>query len=415
MGILSAARRKNRSRDRPDTPAKSENSFPLWSFIQGAIGSKELKGSEAVYAAVSRIANTLACMPMHFYQDYEIQRKDPRERCVAYAPNASMTPYNLKFAVEACRLVYGTGYILCVPAADGVTLDHMDPIDPRRVVVLRNRDTDEIWYRITLDNGNTVTVHSIWMIALHHMSTDGITSISPIEVLGGTLNYDRKVQEISLNQLEGFNDSIVLTYPSNMDQEKRERRTKEFIDAYKKSRGHVIILDGGVTADKIAGTMMDPKILDVDNITKRKVASVYNMPPRMLGDTTASGYSTSEQDRMEFLTLTMLQIVIQWEQAFNRKQVSYEEFCKGKVFRIEMDAVNRGDTDAMANKHQKLARSGGLRPNEIRRENGLPPDPYGDELLISRDMIPLRVAIEHPELLLGGKSSGNGDAGGDGK
>lgn len=408
MGFLSA-RRKNRSRDRPDAAGKNESFFPLWTFIQGAMGSKELKGSEAVYAAVSRIANTLACMPMHFYKDYEIQRDDPRERCMAYAPNASMTPYNLKFAVEACRLVYGTGYIMCVPAADGITLDHMDPIDPRRVTVLRNPQTNEIWYRVTLDDGSSVTVHSMWMIALHHMSTDGITSISPIEVLGGTLNYDRKVQEISLNQLEGFSDSIVLTYPTSMDAKLREKRTEEFLKAYKSSRGHVIILDGGVTVDKITGTMMDPKILDVDNITKRKVASVYNLPPRMLGDTTASGYSTSEQDRMEFLTLTMLPIVIQWEQAFNRKQVIYDEYCKGYAFRMEMDAVNRGDTEAMSSRHQKLARSGGLRPNEIRKENGYPPDPYGDELLISRDMIPLRVAIDHPEMLLGGSSAAADD------
>lgn len=402
MGVFSN-RRKTRSRDRPDDAGKRSGAFPIWTILQNAIGSKELKGSEAVYAAVSRIANTLACMPMHFYRDYEIQREDPRERCVAYAPNSSMTPYNLKLAVETCRLIYGTGYILCVPAADGITVDHLDPIDPRRVTVLRNPDTKEIWYRITLDDGSTVTVHSMWMIVLHHMSTDGITGISPIEVLGGTLDYDRKVQEISVNQLEGFTDSIVLSFPSHMDSDLRVKRTEEFLKAYKSSRGHVIILDGGVTVDKIAGTMMDPKILDVDNITKRKVASVYNLPPRMLGDTSASGYSTSEQDRMEFLTLTMLPIVIQWEQAFDRKQVTYDEYCNGYGFRLDMEAVNRGDTDAMSSRHQKLARSGGLRPNEIRKENGYPPDPYGDELLISRDMVPLRVVVEHPELLLGGK------------
>jgi len=402
MGVF-FNKRKPRSRDRPDANSKKDASFPLWSVIQNAIASKELKGSEAVYAAVSRIANTLACMPMHFYKDYEIQRDDPREKCVAYAPNSSMTPYNLKLAVETCRLVYGTGYILCVPEADGVTLDRMDPIDPRRVTVLRNPETKEIWYRITLDDGSTVTVHSTWMIVLHHMSTDGVTGISPIEVLGGTLDYDRKVQDISVNQLEGFTDSIVLSFPTHLDKETREKRTEEFLKAYKSSRGHVIILEGGVTVDKIAGTMMDPKILDVDNITKRKVASVYNMPPRMLGDTTASGYSTSEQDKMEFLTLTMLPIVTQWEQAFDRKQVTYEDICKGYGFRLDMEAVNRGDTDAMSSRHQKLARSGGLRPNEIRKENGYPPDPFGDELLISRDMIPLRVAIEHPEMLLGGK------------
>ena len=32
-------------------------------------------GNEAIYAAVSRISNTLASMPMHFYKGYEIQKE----------------------------------------------------------------------------------------------------------------------------------------------------------------------------------------------------------------------------------------------------------------------------------------------------------------------------------------------------
>jgi hypothetical protein len=40
----------------------------------------------------------------------------------------------------------------------------------------------------------------------------------------------------------------------------------------------------------------------------------------------------------------------------------------------------------------------------------MPPKPYGDELLIARDMIPLRIAVEHPDLLLAGKMSDDGGA-----
>ena len=46
----------------------------------------------------------------------------------------------------------------------------------------------------------------------------------------------------------------------------------------------------------------------------------------------------------------------------------------------------------------------------MRAELGLAPDPVGDLLMSSRDLIPLRIAVEHPELLLGGQTGG--DSGG---
>ena len=36
-----------------------------------------IQGNEAIYAAVSRISNTIACMPIHFFKGYEIQENHP--------------------------------------------------------------------------------------------------------------------------------------------------------------------------------------------------------------------------------------------------------------------------------------------------------------------------------------------------
>lgn len=401
---------KNKARDEPGREGFRVTPLQLWNAITNAKAKQDLKGSEAIYSAVSRIANTLACMPIHLYKDFDIAISDAREKLVSYAPNADLTPYQFVMAAEACRDTQGSAYILEVPDDRGEKIERLDVIDPARVQVLRNRDTRELWYRITLDDAQTVTVHGSYMIALHHMSTDGVTGISPIEVLGGTLKYDRQIRDVSLEQLSGIGDSIMLTYPANISKEQQMEHIKRFREVYNASGRHVIILDGGVTADTIKNSVVDPKVLDVDNITKRKVAAVYNMPPRMLGDATSSGYSTSEQDINEFLKLTMLPIVRQWEEVFKRKLLTWEEIQQGYAFRFDMDALKRGDTAAMADKHSKAVRGAKMTPNEARREDGMPPKPYGDELLIARDMIPLRIAVEHPELLLAGRMSDDGGA-----
>ena len=407
MAIFPWTGARKRSRDRP---AKEPRPLqPIWNALQNLQAAQDLKGSEAVYSAVSRIANTMASMPLHLYKDYKILRDDPREKCVAYAPNANLTPYAFKLGVEACRDTIGRAYILIVPGTNGITVDHLDPLDPARVQVLRNTDSGEIWYSVTLDDGRQMIVHNTQMIALHHMSTDGITGISPLDVLRGTLQYDTKVRDVSVEQLESIKDSIVLTFPTGLSREKRDTYSNSFLDAYKKSKGHLIMLDSGITADRIQGSVVDAKVLDVDNITKRKVASVYNLPPRLLGDVTASGYSTSEQDIAMFLKLTMLPIVKQWEEAFNRRLLTYAEIQSGYTFRFDMDAMSRGDTSAMAEKHSKEIRAASMTPNEARRENGLPDLENGDELLVPRDLIPFRVLVEHPEMLLTGKLDGSGE------
>lgn len=399
------------SRDRPRKKAQPEAPRnlmgPIWNVLMNAKARHDLSGSEAIYAAVSRIANTIASMPLHLYKDFKIQVDDPRERLIAYAPNPNITPFNFKLAVETCRDTIGCAYILIVPTENGNSIERLDPIDPGRVQILRNRDTSEIWYRVTMDDGSDITVHSTQMIVLHHMSADGITGVSPIEVLGGTLDYDHKIREISVEQLGGIKDSIVLTYPANLDKERRDRYTKSFVETYKASGGHIITLDSGITADKISGSVVDAKILDVDNITKRKVASVYNMPPRMLGDSASSGFSTAEQEIAEFVKLTIIPIVKQWEEALNRRLLTYKEIQQGYTFRFDMDALKRGDVAAMADKHSKLVRAAAMTPNEARLEDGLPKLPNGDELLVPRDLIPLRILQEHPEMLLTGKLEGS--------
>lgn len=67
-----AKRRANGTRDAPD-----------WSVLRTATRTRSdytLSGSEAIYSAVSRIANTMAMLPIHLYKNHEIQREDWRER-----------------------------------------------------------------------------------------------------------------------------------------------------------------------------------------------------------------------------------------------------------------------------------------------------------------------------------------------
>ena len=126
------------------------------------------------------------------------------------------------------------------------------------------------------------------------------------------------------------------------------------------------------------------------------------------GEIDLSRYSL---DNVAHLTLTIGPKVEQWEEEFNRKVLTPEMYMQGYRFRFDTASLTRTDVKTTAERNQMAIRGGWRKPNEVRAELGLPPDPVGDLLMSSRDLIPLRIAVEHPELLLGGQTGGDDSEG----
>lgn len=382
-----------------DKPKRNAPNYTQMRGVNRSRGDWMMSNSEAIYAAVSRISNTIAMIPMHLYKGWEIVRDDPREMQVAHMPNATMNPFTFRQTMEAFRNTEGSAYALLVPRVDGNGVASMDVLDASKVKPLRDAETREIWYRFTLDDGQPVTVHSSSMIALHHMSANGEHAIRPIDVLRGTLDYDRQIKEFSLRQLDGVNSGIILNIPNTgLSPDKKKEAVNQFLNAYRESGGRLVVLEGGITATTLSVSPVDAKVLDIERITKNRVATVYNIPPHMMGDYTDTSYSTAEQSKREFLDLTILPIVTQWENEFNLKRLTWAERRNGYAFRCDLRAMQRADVKTMADMYQRAVRGGWMTPNEVRENEGYPPDVSGYELMGSRDLVPLRTLLTGEEV-----------------
>lgn len=370
-----------------------------------------LEGNEAIYAAVSRISNTMASMPVHLYRGFEIQRGHPYERLMNLEPHPAFSAFTWRQTMEVLRNTEGNCYALRVP--DGLGgIQRLDILNPTRVTPKRNPQDGSVWYEIRMDEEEPQLCPGFMVLHVRHMSANGIRGIRPIDVLRRSLDYDTQVKEFALDQLDGVNQGIMLTVPnSGLSQVQKDDVVNRFLETYERSGRSVVILEGGLTATNFQGQVVDPKILDVERITRNKVATVYNIPPHMLGDYTDTSFSTAEQQMQEFLQLTITPIVEQWEEELNRKMITPEMYAAGYHFRFDTDALARADMATTANRNQMAIRGGWRKPNEVRASENLPPDPYGDQLMASRDLIPLSISVEHPEMLLGsqataGKSEG---------
>lgn len=407
MGLFSRFRNENKARDKPRVRVFDRGKV---TSITRPRADVTLQGHEAIYAAVTRIANTVASIPVHVYKGRERQDTHPLEKLLNLSPNPSMSAYIFKQTMEAFRNTEGMAYALII--RDGLgEITRLDVLDPTRVRPLIERDSREIWYDITLE-GKTYPIPGYMVLALKHMSANGISGIRPLDVLRGSLDYDAEVKEISLNQLDGINHGVMLEVPGQaLDETRKTQIVADFLDAYESSGQRVLVLEGGIKATTFNQSPVDAQLIDVERITRNRVATVYNLPPHMLGDYSDTSFSTAEQQMQEFLQLTIIPIVQQWEDELNRKLLSDADYKVGYRFRFDTDSLIRADMVAMANKYQMAIRGGWMRMNEVREREGLPPDPNGDELMCARDIIPLRIMVEHPELLLTG-SIAQSDEGG---
>ena len=303
MGILASikahrqARRQARARDEPG----QYDVRGVWRTRADYM----MTNSEAIYAAVSRISNTIASLPIHLYRDREVMKEHPLEQLIAYRPNPSMTAFTFRQTMEANRNNEGNAYALIVPDAEGRPL-RLDVIDPIRVQPMREMESREMWYRISFDDSKVGWVHHSSMIVLKHMSANGEKGIRPVDVLRGTLDYDADIKHFSVKQLEGVSSAVILNVPgTGLSDDRKKGLIKQFLKTYAESGGKVIVLEGGITATTMQQPAVDANVLNVERVTRNRVATVYNIPPHMLGDYSDTSYATAEQSMLEYLQMTI--------------------------------------------------------------------------------------------------------------
>lgn len=412
MGFI--AKMKERRRQRIIKAAIAEGlTVPSQSVMRGSWlphwlrGDYTLRNSELLFAAVSRISNSLSAMPVQLYKGSTPLNNDLND-IISFSPNPNMTSCQFFKTMEACRDTSGNAYALKILNGKG-TLERIDVIDPARVRPVLEEKSHELWYKITPEKGTEFYVHNFYVIHVPFISTNGYSGVNPVSVLYDTLNYADNIQSFNVRMIEqGVNAAIVLEAPANLGETQKKEMVKSFMSTYRETSGNILLLESGVTAKSMNLSPVDSKLFEVEKITRSKVAMVYNIPPHMLGDYSNTSYTSQEQQMLEFLMLTMLPIVTAYEQELNRKLLTRTQRKKGYHFKFDMDAILRADAATQAEVDYKAVRSAWKTPDEIRVSRNMPPLPngIGKKAMISQDLATLEYTVNtKPDVLSGGKST----------
>lgn len=368
--------------------------FEKWFFrgrsiFQGKSGGT-FATNETIFAAVTRLSNSMASIPLKLYKEFT-PVNTPIADMIANAPNNNMTGFEFIRTLETIRNTSGNAYALKMYDAR-YQVGSLLILDPAYVEPVVEQDTNELWYCVNGQKGQYY-VHNMDMIHVKHIHTTGYKGISPIDVLANTIEFDKEVRQFSLDQMDtAIKASFILKMATSLSKEKKKEILENFQEFYKENGG-VIIQESGVEIDPIKRNFIDTKAFEVEKITKARVAMVFNIPIFLLGETEGVSYGSMEQLSLNYVTNTIIPIVRQYEQEFNRKLLSREERLRGLYFKFSVNALLRGDMKTRGEFYFKGIRSMLFKPNEVRAWEELPPVEGGDKLYVSGDLYPIDMPV----------------------
>lgn len=352
------------------------------------IDNKDLANNETIFAAITMLSNAIASAPISLRLGYE--KVKPKDHIIARilrdGPNSNQTIFDFIRLMEVNRNTKGRAY--AIKEYDSyMDISSIWVLDPDTVTPFIESDSKELWYKISDKDGDSY-IHNRHIIAVNHINIDGRKGISPIKVLGNSLDYDNKIKALSIEQLEkGIGIRYAFKINGNIDPEKL-RAYHDLIKDYMEKG--IVYLDNGKSLEELKNnSFIDPKVFEVEEITVSRIARVFNIPPHKLSAKNIT-YSSAEQGDLEFLVDTVLPIVRMYEQELNKKCLSENEKDEGYEIKFNLNGFARADMKTRGEFYFKMVRSAGLTPNDTRMLEDMPPKPGGDDLLISRDLIPIK-------------------------
>ena len=159
-----------------------------------------LQTNETIFSIITRLANTLASLPLKELQKYK-EVNDDISQLVTVSPNQNMSSFEFINKLETDRNVSGNGYALIV-RNDYEQPEELIPLPFNNVQPMISIEDNSLWYRLIMYENN-IYISSTDMIHVKHITgSSRYLGISPIDVLRNALKFNNAVQKLSLREMD---------------------------------------------------------------------------------------------------------------------------------------------------------------------------------------------------------------------
>ena len=353
--------------------------------LSGAVVSAEAAMQlTAVYACVRVLAEGLAQLPLLVLRRLERGKERATDywayRLLHEDPNPWQTSFEFTEMVQGHAVLEGNGYALKTVVRDEVR--ELLPIVPSRVSV-KQLPNYRLLYQVRMPDGSILDVPADRMFHLRGHSFNGIVGVNPItaqrEALGVAMQLQRHEARFFKN---GASIAGVLEHPGELSEPAYQRLTESFDEKFAGAdNAHkTILLEEGTKFTKTGVSMRDAQFLEAMKYSRSQIASMFRVPPHMIGDLDRATFSNIEHQDLAFVKYTLGPWMVRWERRITKSLIPERD--REKYFaEFLVDGLLRGDMASRYEAHSKAITTGWKSRNEVREIENLNPADGLDEFL----------------------------------
>lgn len=397
-----------KARDKPqDALNGSGYSFMFGRSAAGqAVNERSAMQMSAVYACVRILAESIASLPLHFYQYNNAGGKEKAVNHPLYwllhdEPNPEMSSFSFRETLMTHLLLWGNAYAQIIRNGRGEVIA-LYPLMPDRMTVDRDA-RGRIYYEYTrsdsdantLGNKSSVILSPEDVFHIPGLGFDGLVGYSPIAMAKQAIGMGLACDEYGAAFYQnGAQPGGVLEHPNVVKDPKRVRESWNAIYQGSRNAHRIAVLEEGMTYKPITISPEQAQFLETRKFQIDEIARIFRVPPHMIGDLEKSSFSNIEQQSLEFVKYTLAPWISRWEQAIQRSLLLMSE--RTRYFaRFNVEGLLRGDYQSRMNGYAVARQNGWMSANDIRELESLDmiPDEQGGNLyLINGNMTKLEDA-----------------------
>lgn len=351
----------------------------------------------AVYACVRILAEAVAGLPLHLYQQTvdggkERHTEHPLYYLLHDAPNTEMTSFVFRETLMAHLLIWGNAYAQILRNGRGRIIA-LYPLLPDKMTVHRNTKGD-IYYTYRRDfydrHGNEeTTLRADEVLHIPGLGFDGLVGYSPIAMAKNAVGMAIATEEYGSNFFgNGANPGGVLEHPGTIKDIQRVKDSWNAAYQGSDNAHRVAVLEEGMRFSPIGIPPEQSQFLQTRRFQLNEIARIFRVPPHMIGDLEKSSFSNIEQQSLEFVKYTLNPWVIRWEQAINQTLLLPSE--RSKLFvKFNVDGLLRGAYKERMDGYAIGIQNGFLSPNCVRQLENLNRIEHGDVFAMNGNMVKL--------------------------
>jgi HK97 family phage portal protein len=348
----------------------------------------------AVYSCVRLLSEAVASLPVGMFERRDDSRvpvvDHPLLRLVRDNPNPVIDAGELWRTVLGWMLLRGNAYVFVERDGAGRPIG-LWPIAPTSVEVQR-LDTGQLVYDVMLGDAEYAPISGRRVRAesmLHYRAFGlGVEGFSPIGLARQSVGIAFAAQQY----VGGFfardaSPGMTISVPDELTDDQAERLEAQWRNLHEGfERAHQLaVLEGGAEVKPYTLSPADAQFIETQKFSRSEIASIYGVPPHMIGDTekSTSWGSGIEAQGIGFVTYSLRPWLNRLERV-TRKLISEPAYR----LRWNVDGLMEGDTQSRYNAYATAKQWGWMSTNDIRRKEDDEPVDGGDDYLQPLNMVP---------------------------